>query len=293
MTAPLRQDLAAFVKAYDVRGVVPDQLDDDVARALGAAFVRVVGAAGGSIVVGHDMRPSSPGLVAAFAEGATAQGADVVDDRPRVHRPAVLRQRQPRPARRDVHREPQPGAATTASSCAAPAPGPVGQDTGLAEIRDLAEQLDGRARPRRRARHASTRAGPARRLRRATCAASSTCSAIRPLKVVVDAGNGMGGHTVPTVLDGPAACDLVPLYFELDGTFPNHEANPLDPANLVDLQAAGAGRGRRPRPGLRRRRRPLLRGGRARRAGLAVGDHRAGRRPRARRAPRRRRSSTT
>ncbi len=104
-------------------------------------------------------------------------------------------------------------------------------------------------------------------------------SGIRPLKVVVDAGNGMGGHTVPAVLGTEAGLpalplDVVPLYFELDGTFPNHEANPLDPANLVDLQAAVVRARRRHRPGLRRRRRPLLRRRRARRAGQPERDHR-------------------
>ena len=88
-------------------------------------------------------------------------------------------------------------------------------------------------------------------------------SACRPLRVVVDAGNGMAGYTVPEVLAG-LPLDVVPLYFELDGTFPNHEANPLDPANLVDLQKRRRRRGCRHRAGLRRRRRPLLRHRRAR-----------------------------
>ena len=94
----------------------------------------------------------------------------------------------------------------------------------------------------------------------------------------------MGGHTVPTVLDG-LPVDLVPMYFELDGTFPNHEANPLDPTNLRRPAGAGARGGRRHRAGLRRRRRPLLRHRRARRAGLAVRRHGAGRRARAGPAP--------
>ena len=96
--------------------------------------------------------------------------------------------------------------------------------------------------------------------------------------MVVDAGNGMAGHTVPAVLGG-LPLTVVPMYFELDGSFPNHEANPLEPANLRDLQAKVVRGRRRHRAGLRRRRRPLLRGGRARPAGVPVGDHRAGRGP--------------
>ena len=101
---------------------------------------------------------------------------------------------------------------------------------------------------------------------------------IRPLHVVVDAGNGMAGYTVPAVL-GDLPLRIEPLYFELDGNFPNHEANPLEPANLVDLQAEVDPHRRRPRPGLRRRCRPLLRHRRARRGGLTECHHRPGRHP--------------
>ncbi|MES4833306.1 phosphomannomutase/phosphoglucomutase, partial [Streptomyces anthocyanicus] len=112
---------------------------------------------------------------------------------------------------------------------------PVGQDTGLAEIRALVERWSEAGAPEPSAR-------PGTVTRRDTLADYAAhlrslvdLTGIRPLKVVVDAGNGMGGHTVPTVFAG-LPLDLVPMYFELDGTFPNHEANPLDPANLVDLQ---------------------------------------------------------
>ena len=110
---------------------------------------------------------------------------------------------------------------------------PVGDDTGLGEIRALAEAgvaCRRRAARRRYARRTCSRPTPT------TCATLVDLRGNRRLRVVVDAGNGMGGHTVPTVLDG-LPLDVVPMYFELDGTFPNHEANPLDPANLVDLQA--------------------------------------------------------
>ncbi|WLW54559.1 phosphomannomutase/phosphoglucomutase [Streptomyces sp. YU58] len=225
-------DLSQLVKAYDVRGVVPDQWDEPLAELFGAAFVRVTGAS--AIVTGHDMRPSSPGLSRAFARGAAAQGADVTEiglcstDQLYYASGAL-----------DL-----PGAMFTASHnpaqyngiklCRAGA-APVGQDTGLAEIRTLAEQWSDAGAPA----PAATTGTITRRETLTDYAAHLRSlvdlTAIRPLKVVVDAGNGMGGHTVPTVFEG-LPLDLVPLYFELDGTFPNHEANPLDPANLVDLQ---------------------------------------------------------
>jgi phosphomannomutase len=227
-----QRDLSQIVKAYDVRGVVPDQLDADLARDLGAAFVRVVGAAGSAIVVGHDMRPSSPELVAAFAEGATAQGADVVEiglastdqlyfASGHLDLPGAMFTASHNPARYNGIKLCRAGAS------------PVGQDSGLTTVRELAEtgvpSYDG---PTGTVTHRELLTEYARYLRGLV-----DLRANRRLKVVVDAGNGMGGHTVPTVLDG-LPLDVVPLYFELDGTFPNHEANPLDPANLVDLQAA-------------------------------------------------------
>ncbi|MER8188246.1 phosphomannomutase/phosphoglucomutase [Kitasatospora sp. NPDC094015] len=231
------RDLKQLVKAYDVRGVVPDQWDESLARAFGAAFVTVVGAS--AVVVGHDMRPSSPGLTRAFAEGAAAQGADVVEI-------GLCSTDQLYYASGSLD---LPGAMFTASHnpaeyngiklCRAGA-APVGQDTGLDEIRELVESwLDADGAVTVPASDATpgtlssqdSLAGYSAHLRSLV-----DLTAIRPLKVVVDAGNGMGGHTVPTVFDG-LPLDLVPMYFELDGTFPNHEANPLDPKNLVDLQA--------------------------------------------------------
>ncbi len=226
---PLRQDLSTFVKAYDVRGTVPDQLDAEVARAIGAAFVQVAGAS--RVVVGHDMRPSSPELVAAFAEGATSQGADVVEiglastdllyfASGSLDLPGAMFTASHNPARYNGIKLCRSGAR------------PIGQDSGLVEIRDLAQQggPDPVDRPGTVTRQ-DVLPAYAEYLRTLV-----DLSANRRLKVVVDAGNGMGGHTVPTVLAG-LPVDLVPMYFELDGTFPNHEANPLDPANLLDLQA--------------------------------------------------------
>ena len=239
--------LSDFIKAYDVRGVVPDQLDEDVARAIGAAFAQVVampeGASG--VVVGHDMRPSSPSLSRAFAEGVAAHGLDVTliglcSTDGLYYASGALG---------------LPGAMFTASHNPAQYNGiklcragarPVGQDSGLVEIRDLAQwSLD---RGDQVGREGVDRVGEVtERDLLADYAAFLRglvdLGAIRPLKVVVDAGNGMGGHTVPAVLGtgaGLAALplDVVPLYFELDGTFPNHEANPLEPENLRDLQKA-------------------------------------------------------
>ncbi|MGW0857306.1 phosphomannomutase/phosphoglucomutase [Streptomyces sp. NPDC002690] len=226
-------DLSQLVKAYDVRGVVPDQWDESLAELFGAAFVQVTDA--DAIVIGHDMRPSSPGLAGAFARGAQARGADVTliglcSTDQLYYASGTL----------DV-----PGAMFTASHnpaqyngiklCRAGA-APVGQDTGLADIRALVERWSEHGAPA----PAETGGTLTERDTLTDYAAHLLglvdLTAIRPLKVVVDAGNGMGGHTVPTVFAG-LPLDVVPMYFELDGTFPNHEANPLDPANIVDLRA--------------------------------------------------------
>jgi phosphomannomutase len=223
------RDLSKIVKAYDIRGVVPDELDEETVRAVGAAFAYFTKAP--SIVVAHDMRVSSGPFSQAFADGVTSQGADVV-----IAGLASTDLLYFAAGRLDM-----PGAMFTASHnpakyngiklCLAGAK-PVGQETGLFEIRDLAihgvppyggtpgtiterELVDDYGRFLREL---------------------VDLSKIRPLKVVADAGNGMGGYTVPRVLkDLPL--DVVPMYFELDGNFPNHEANPIDPKNLVDLQA--------------------------------------------------------
>ncbi|MDW8809541.1 phosphomannomutase/phosphoglucomutase [Streptomyces scabiei] len=225
-------DLSTIVKAYDVRGVVPDQWDETLAELFGAAFARVTGA--DAIVTGHDMRPSSPGLSRAFARGAAALGVDVTEiglcstdqlyyASGALNLPGAMFTASHNPARYNGIKMCRAGAA------------PVGQDTGLTEIRELAERWSESGAPA----PAATRGTITRRDTLEDYAAHLLglvdLTSVRPLKVVVDAGNGMGGHTVPTVFAG-LPLDLVPLYFELDGTFPNHEANPLDPANLVDLQ---------------------------------------------------------
>ncbi|MFI9212814.1 phosphomannomutase/phosphoglucomutase [Streptomyces sp. NPDC053253] len=226
-------DLSQIVKAYDVRGVVPDQWDEALAELFGAAFVRVTDA--DAIVVGHDMRPSSPGLSAAFARGAARLGADVTliglcsTDQlyfasGSLDLPGAMFTASHNPAQYNGIKMCRAGAA------------PVGQDTGLADIRALAEEWTETGAPEAAATPGTITERETLDDYAAHLKGLVDLTAIRPLKVVVDAGNGMGGHTVPTVFDG-LPLDTVPMYFELDGTFPNHEANPLDPKNIVDLQA--------------------------------------------------------
>jgi phosphomannomutase len=217
-------------KAYDIRGVVPDELDEGVAEQVGAAFVRLTNAK--SIVTLHDMRTSSAPLAEALGRGAASQGADVIHgglgSTDMVYYAS---------GSLDI-----PGAMVTASHnparyngiklCKAGAK-PVGIETGLAEIKAMVQDgvpaYDGEP--------GTTTSrdllpGYAEYLKKLV-----DLSGIRPLKVVVDAGNGMAGHTVPVVFEG-LPITLIALYFELDGTFPNHEANPIDPENLRDLQKA-------------------------------------------------------
>ncbi|MEV1081166.1 phosphomannomutase/phosphoglucomutase [Streptomyces sp. NPDC050211] len=226
-------DLSQLVKAYDVRGVVPDQWDESLAELFGAAFVQVTGAS--AIVTGHDMRPSSPGLSGAFARGAAARGADVTEiglcstdqlyyASGAFDLPGAMFTASHNPAQYNGIKMCRAGAA------------PVGQDTGLAEIRALVEGwMDSGAAPEPAATTGTITQRDTLEDYAAHLRSLVDLTSIRPLKVVVDAGNGMGGHTVPTVFAG-LPLTLVPMYFELDGTFPNHEANPLDPANIVDLQ---------------------------------------------------------
>lgn len=236
-------DLSQIIKAYDVRGTVPDQFNETVARAIGTAFVEMLRESGDEpdqIVIGHDMRESGPALAAAFARGANSAGVAVINiglastDQLYYASGALS----------------LPGAMFTASHNPAQYNGiklcrsgarPVGQDSGLAIVRQRAQQLlsdlnaeaDGPSRVEQR----NLLADYAAHLRSLV-----DLSGIRPLKVIVDAGNGMGGYTVPAVLGDqvlPALpLTIEPLFFELDGSFPNHEANPLDPKNLVDLQKA-------------------------------------------------------
>jgi phosphomannomutase len=231
------RDLDAIIKAYDVRGVYPEQLDAELAERVGAAFVRVVGAASsaggpGAVVVGRDMRPSGPELVDAFSAGVTGQGVDVVDiglastdqlyfAAGRLGLPGAMFTASHNPARYNGIKLCRAGAT------------PVGQESGLAEIRALvADPVPPVPGPVGRVSDRDLLADYAAYLHQLV-----DLTGIRPLRVVVDAGNGMAGLTAPAVLDAPALT-VVPLYFELDGTFPNHEANPIEPENLRDLRSA-------------------------------------------------------
>ncbi|GAB4013633.1 phosphomannomutase/phosphoglucomutase [Nocardioides ultimimeridianus] len=223
-------NLTKVFKAYDVRGTVPDQLDEDLARATGAAYVEVLGV--DALVVGYDMRPSSPGLAGAFADGATSAGADVT-----MIGLASTDQLYFASGHLNL-----PGAMFTASHNPAQYNGikmcralaqPVGVDTGLAEIRD---RVASGAAPAPGGREGSIDNTDVLQAYAAHLLALAPVSG-RRLKVVVDAGNGMAGHTAPAVFARLGdQVEVVPMYFELDGTFPNHEANPIEAANLVDLQ---------------------------------------------------------
>jgi phosphomannomutase len=223
------------VKAYDVRGLAPGELGPEEVAALAQAFAELVGADPASaVVVGRDMRDTSPVLTEAVTVGITRAGLDVVDiglastdqlyfASGHLDLPGVM-----------VTASHNPGAYNGLKLCRAGAR-PVGRETGLDAVRSRAENLLDAPRRSGRPPGAVTRrdvlADYGRHLR------SLAPVAGRRLRVVVDAGNGMAGHTVPAVL-GPLDLDVVPLYFELDGSFPHHAANPLDPTTLVDLQAA-------------------------------------------------------
>lgn len=235
--------LDAVIKAYDVRGLVPEQFDADLAHRLGAAFVEVLGIRAadggpGAVVIGQDMRPSGDDLVQAFAEGVCTHGCDVV-------RIGLASTDGLYFASGDMG---LPGAMFTASHnpaqyngiklCRAGA-SPVGAETGLRSMRDLVASgvppYDG---PTGSITRSDTLPAYARFLRGLV-----DLSAGRPLSVVIDAGNGMAGLTAPAVLGTAAGLpalplEITPLYFELDGTFPHHEANPIEPDNLRDLQRA-------------------------------------------------------
>ncbi len=238
-------DLSAFIKAYDVRGLVGTQLTDEVIEALGAGFADEMRAEHDGptfeIAVGHDMRDSSPTFAAAFARGAQARGASVImlglgstDETyfasGRLNVPAAM-----------FTASHNPATYNGIKFCRAGAQG-ISLDTGLGSIRDraqayLASGIETVDAPGTLA-HRDVLADYAAYLRELV-----DLSSVRPLRIVVDAGNGMGGLTVPAVLGTAAGLpalplEIIPLYFELDGTFPNHEANPLEPANLVDLQKA-------------------------------------------------------
>ncbi|MCU1598762.1 MAG: phosphomannomutase/phosphoglucomutase, partial [Glaciihabitans sp.] len=235
-------DLTPFVKTYDVRGLVGSQLTPEIVSALAAGFVDEIEAAGMDVVVGHDMRDSSPEFAAAFATGAQARGANVISiglcstdetyfASGSMNAPAVMFTASHNPAIYNGMKFSRAGAQG------------ISLNTGLAAIRDRATAYlngDGVVSIDTPGTYTEVDvlADYAAKLRELV-----DLSGIRPIRVVVDAGNGMGGMTVPAVLGTAAGLpqlpiEIIPMYFELDGTFPNHEANPLEPKNLVDLQKA-------------------------------------------------------
>ena len=223
-------DFDRLVKAYDIRGTVPDEMNTRVARDVGALFVRLTGTR--KLAVARDMRDSSPELAAALADGAVSAGADVLDAglgstdyayyvSGALDMPAAMVTASHNPAVYNGIKLCRSGAA------------PVGEDSGLAQIRTWLATGDIPAPAAQPGIVTSQdlRGDYVRHLRSLV-----PLDGIRRLTVVADAGNGMAGHMVPAVLDG-LPVELIPLYFELDGTFPHHEANPLEPKNLLDCQA--------------------------------------------------------
>lgn len=224
-------DLDAIFKAYDVRGTVPDQFTADGARAIGGAFARFVAAAGHqAVVVGYDMRPEGPEFAAAFGDGVQDHGVDVVDVGLCATDMMYFAS-----GELDL-----PGAVFTASHnpagyngikmCLAGA-APIGRETGLDAIRDMAKAGPDPAGHRgSRSRH-ELLPGYVDHVR-----SFVDLDALQPLRVVADTANGMGGLVVPAVFDG-LPFELDHLFPELDGTFPNHPADPLQPENQQDLMA--------------------------------------------------------
>lgn len=228
----------SIIKAYDVRGVVPEQLDGSFAYELGCAFAHVCCEGSDAVVIGRDMRASGPALAAEFGRGVRDQGIDSIDiglastdqlyfASGHLGKPGAMITASHNPAQYNGFKLCRAGAA------------PVGQDSGLREIAALIGAGGPVAAPAPgAARSTDVLAAYAAFLRDLV-----DLRGIRPLTIVVDAANGMAGHTAPAVLGSAAGLPALPvamleMYFELDGTFPNHEANPLEPANLVDVQNA-------------------------------------------------------
>jgi phosphomannomutase len=222
--------LDSIFKAYDVRGLYPEELDESVAKKIGNAFARFTAAS--TVIVGRDMRPSSVPLSQAFIEGATLAGADVVDvglastdlvyfASGKLDAPAAMFTASHNPAQYN-------GIKMCRASAA-----PVGEATGLVQIKEaVAAGLVERAEEAGRVEHVDLLAEFAEHVR-----SFADTQVLRPLRVVADTANGMGGLVVPAVFkDLPFDLDV--LFGELDGTFPNHPADPIQPENLVSLQKA-------------------------------------------------------
>ena len=226
--------LEKIIKAYDIRGLVKDEVTPDFSFSLGVAFAKFLEQERepATIVVGEDMRPSSPLLADAFTDGATSQGMDVIRlgltstdmlyfASGKLNLPGVMFTASHNPAKYNGMKLCKSGAR------------PIGQDSGLAKIRELIQEgVPISNRP-----VGSVRKQDLLKEYVDYLLASFPKNTFkkRKLKVVIDAGNGMAGFTAPAVM-ARLNVELIPMYFELDGNFPNHEANPIDSANLKDLQ---------------------------------------------------------
>ena len=227
-------ELSRVFKAYDIRGLVDTEIDVDFAFATGVAFARFlqVEREPGTIVIGEDMRPSSPDLADAFSAGATSQGMDVI--RIGLASTDMLYFASGKLG--------LPGAMFTASHNPAQYNGiklclskarPIGRESGLLSIEGFVREGSPIV-------FRSVGVEKQQNMLEAYVDHLLTLvdvTAIRPLKIIIDAGNGMAGHTAPAIF-ARLNCTVIPMYFELDGSFPNHEANPLDERNLEDLKKA-------------------------------------------------------
>ena len=230
----MNEDIPNIFKAYDIRGLVDTELSPDFAFAVGLAFARFLEMKRepSTVIIGEDMRPSSPELAEAFSAGVTSNGTDVI----RIGLAST-----------DLlyfaaGSKNLPGAMFTASHNPAAYNGiklclsgarPIGKETGLQTIEKFVRQgMPVAMRPAGVETHEDLLQAYADHLHKLVSFKGN-----RRLKIVIDAGNGMAGFTAPAIFDRLGA-EIIPLYFELDGNFPNHEANPIDPANIRDLQKA-------------------------------------------------------
>jgi phosphomannomutase len=226
---------------YDIRGLVGSEMSPEVVKAIGAAFVDELGLLGKLVLVGRDMRDSSAEFVEAFIDGATARGADAINLGLCSTDECYFASGQLNAASAMFTASHNPATYNGIKLSRAGAKG-ISMDTGLASILERTEKYVASGVDEvTQTGFSSDRdilVDYASYLRELV-----DLSRIRPLKIVIDAANGMGGLTAPAVL-GTAAnlpklpIEIIPMYFDLDGSFPNHEANPLDPKNLVDLQSA-------------------------------------------------------
>ncbi|MGN6675305.1 MAG: phosphomannomutase/phosphoglucomutase [Thermomicrobiales bacterium] len=220
----------AIFKAYDVRGIYPGELNEDIAYQIGRAFVAFLGV--DRVAVGRDMRLSGPALAGALLQGIAAQGAEAIDlGLTSSDELYFAVGKFGYPAGVMVTASHNPAEYNGLKMCRAEAI-PLSESTGLTDIRDMIV---------RDAIPTATRQGSITQRDVLDAYVEHALSfvdvkTLRPLKVVADAGNGMAGMILPRVFDR-LPCELVPLYFDLDGSFPNHPANPIEPENIADLQA--------------------------------------------------------